>query len=141
MSNTQLQREIVENEGLTLSKGTNDISDVLSSVHHFIRVKAVELKDVHTEEVLETIEKFFYFEENSDWQEVTGYPANITPDPFIEDVYYGLAYVQDEHSHKAMEYFQETLAPLLNELAPEGYSFMSHEGSTSDFGFYQSVED
>lgn len=141
MSNTQLQREITENKGLTLSKSTNDISDVLSAIHHFIRVKEVELEGVHPEEVLAKIEKFFYFEETSDWREVTGYPKHLTPDPFIEDVYYGLAYVQDEHSHKAMEYFHETLVPLLTELAPEGYAFMSHEGSTSDFGFYQLTED
>lgn len=136
MVTKQLHQEIMESEGITISKGTNNIDDILSTIHHFIRTKELKFKGVATEEVLERIENYFHFEETSGWKEVEGYPANLTPDPFIEDVYYGLAYVQDQHSHKAMEYFQETLTSLLNEVAPEGYAFMSHEGSSSDLGFY-----
>lgn len=140
MQNKQLHREIIESEGITVSKGTQDISDILSSVHHFIRVKKLNFEGVNVEEVLERIENYFYFEETSGWREIKGYPSNMTPDPFVEDVYYGLAYIRDEHSDVAMDYFQETLVPLLNEVAPDGYAFMSHEGSSSDIGFYEVTE-
>lgn len=136
MGKQQLHQEIRAVGGLTVSKNTNDISDNLSAIHHFIRSNKITFKGVATEEVLGTIEKYFHFEDTSDWREVKGYPSNLTPDPFLEDVYYGLAYVQDEHAYQAMEYLQETLVPLLNEIAPEGYAFMSHEGASSDLGFY-----
>ena len=141
MPNKQLQREIIENRGMTLSKGTNDISDILSSIHHFLRHKKVALKGVEVEAILVKIEEFFYFEEMSGWKEIDGFPANLSPDPFVEDVYYGHAFVKEENSHEALEYLHETLAPLLNELAPEGYAFTSLEGSSSEIGFYAVTED
>lgn len=136
MSTKLLQREIIEGDGLTISRGTQDISDLLSTVHYFIRAKKVEFKGRNVKDILKTIEKFFYFEESSVWSQVTGTPSSLNPDPLVEDVYYGLAYVPKKQEQEAVEYFHETLVPLLDELAPEGFAFMSHEGSSSDYGFY-----
>ena len=116
-----------------MTSGTQQMDDILAEIVAFLRFNKLK------PEVVSKIESLFYFEEMSEY--TPDEEGKVLPHPTTlrEDTYYGHAYIKEDNMTEAIEYYNETIVPLMQEYAPKGYYYGVLEGDTSTVGFFPHV--
>lgn len=118
-----------------MTSGTHIMDDILAEIVAFLRYNRLN----HENGVVAKIESLFYFEEMSEYTPDEEGKVLVHPKALREDTYYGHAYIKEENMNEAVEYYNETVVPLMQEYAPKGYYYGVLESDTSTIGFFPHV--
>lgn len=112
MTMTRLEKEILSFGSIILSEGTQNIEDLLTTCYDFFRKNA--LNDILCKKISDC----------------------FTEEPSVYNRYFGKTKLKQGMEEEASELLNEDIFNYLNDLAPDGYCFSSHEGDGACYGFW-----
>lgn len=121
MGKENIQRNVKENNGHTISSSSFDIRDLLSATYDLLNYNGLR------EDLQESILDKYVIDKEANKENLS----------LVTLSYYNLVHIHEQKRDEAHILWNEDIYNYFNEIAPTGYYFGSHLGNSSSIGWYR----